>query len=106
WTGVCVILGPPQAEPGIHFHFAGSVAFPGFSVKIKMDLLAPSWRLPCGPSAAPMFAFGNPASAPGSPLRGVQDDERNVDPCDWPMGRPSGISGNPGFRPGGGEKNA
>ena len=34
-------------------------------VKSKMELLTPSWRSPSGPSAAPMFAFGNPASASG-----------------------------------------
>ena len=32
--------------------------------KIKMDILESSWRSPSEPSASPIFAFGNPASAP------------------------------------------
>ncbi|MGA7297044.1 MAG: hypothetical protein WBW92_06000, partial [Rhodanobacteraceae bacterium] len=48
-------------------------------IKIKMDLFATSCRSPSGPSATPMFAFGNPAWASGSPLRGLQDDELTTD---------------------------
>lgn len=41
----------------------------------KVDLLARSSRSPFGLLAWPMFAFGNPVSAFGSPLRDVRNDD-------------------------------